>query len=125
MARNTREITGFIADDFELLPDPFVVLYPDGRIMDCNRAFLDFSGFSREEIDASSPRVLCITPAESHPRKISAAGRDVDMPFSYTAEIPRRDGTFVPMGLFMNEIRDGWGDLYFSYGILLPAQAKK
>jgi len=103
----------------QLLEDssqPFVVGYPDGRIGLYNRAFLALTGYSAEDI-AKLEWAGELTPAEWQPVEAAALEElnRTGMPVHYEKEYLRKDGSRVPVHLFVHrKLRDN-GALHYYY----------
>lgn len=96
--------------------DGFVMVDPEGRLLDCNQAYLSLLGYTLEELRAL-PDFEAITPEKWHEleteeiwnRRLPGSG------FSgvYEKEYRRKDGSVFPVELNATAIRDESGKLKY------------
>jgi len=104
---------------------PFVIAYADGRIMACNRAYSRLTGYAREELSRMNPSIL--TPPELKAktddveRKLSMEGR----PVSYEKEYVRKDGSRVPVELYVDFLCDEAGNHLYYYAFVKDLSERK
>jgi PAS domain S-box-containing protein len=116
--REMRQEKEFLADLLEAAEQPFAVGYPDGRIGLVNRAYEELIGYTSAELrslDWSS----ALTPPEwrdHEQQKLEELNR-TGKPVRYQKEYLRKDGTRVPIELFVNLHRDisGIPEFYYSF----------
>jgi two-component system, NtrC family, sensor kinase len=104
---------------------PFVAVDFDGRLLHCNRAFLDLLGYSRAELFARS--LAEITPERWRPTSTSALARlkAGGRPERYEKEYFRKDGSAVPVDLVANGYRDPDGVLLGVCAFVTDVSARK
>lgn len=108
----------FLADIIRLGSQPVAVGYPDGRLGMVNHAFEHLTGYSFEElqlIDWANE----LTPQEWLPmeRVKLEELHETGKPVRYEKEYVRKDGTRVPVELFVHLDRDysGRPEFYYAY----------
>lgn len=103
-----------LAEVVERSTMPFAAGEPDGRLVLFNQAFCDLTGYSRQELEAGSvdwSRQL--TPGEWRRQETAALAAAVRRREStrYEKEYVRKDGTRVPVEIFMQPVFGDDGEL--------------
>ncbi|HUK78094.1 MAG TPA: PAS domain S-box protein, partial [Thermoleophilia bacterium] len=100
----SREHERFLADVVEQAEAPFGVGAPDGRLIFCNAAFADLTGYSREELEQKAVTwAQDLTPVEWRATESALLAEAVAQrrAVRYEKEYLRKDGTRVPIELFV------------------------
>ena len=118
----------FLAEVVETANMPFGVGAPDGRLLMFNKAFADLTGYSREELHARRMTwAIDLTPEEwraSENTWLAEAVR-THQPVRYEKEYLRKDGTRVPIELFVQPAFDAAGELLHYRCFLTDITARK
>jgi PAS domain S-box-containing protein len=112
----SRKEAAFLADLIEQSSQPLGVGYPDGRLAMVNSAFCRLVGYSRDEL-LSINWANVLTPPEwmeTQSRYLEEL-RLTGQPVRYEKEYIRKDGTKVPVELFVHLVRDGEGQPQYYY----------
>ena len=110
----SREHERFLADVVEQAEAPFGVGAPDGRLIFCNAAFADLTGYSREELEQKAVTwAQDLTPVEWRATESALLAEAVAQrrAVRYEKEYLRKDGTRVPIELFVQPVFDESGEL--------------
>ena len=101
--RESESRARFWADIVESAADAVAIGYPDGRIGDCNQAWCELTGYSREELqvvhwttDLTPPEWL--GPEREALTELERTGK----PVRYHKEIVRKDGRRLPVELVVH-----------------------
>ena len=118
--RRTTERERFLAEVLENATTPFGVGAPDGRLLLFNRAFAELTGYSREELgDPALSWAQNLTPPEWREKEADILAEAVRRRESvrYEKEYRRKDGTRVPIELFVQPViaEDGSVSHYRSF----------
>jgi PAS domain S-box-containing protein len=108
----------FLADLLEHTSQAFAVGYPDGRIGRINQAYEELTGYSAAEL-GSIDWSATLTPSEWRDlerQKLDELLR-TGQPVRYEKQYIRKDGSRVPVELFVHLVRaaDGKPDYYYSF----------
>jgi PAS domain S-box-containing protein len=118
----------FLADVVENANMPFGVGAPDGRLLMFNQAFVDLTGYSREElIQKQMTWATDLTPPEwreAEAARLAEALRN-RQPVRYEKEYLRKDGTRVPIELFVQPVFDTAGNLLHYRSFLTDITERK
>lgn len=114
----SRREAALLTDLLERSSQPFALADRDVNLSSCNAAFLDLVGYTREKIKAVDWG-KDLTPAEWQETDLNAlaALHTTGQPVRYEKEFIRKDGTRVPVELFIHLVRDEEGNLsrYFAF----------
>jgi PAS domain S-box-containing protein len=118
----------FLADVVETADMPFGVGTPDGRLLTFNQAFADLTGYNRDELlQRQFTWATDLTPEEwraSENARLAEAVR-TRQPVRYEKEYIRKDGTRVPVELFVQPAFDAAGNLLHFRCFLSNITARK
>jgi PAS domain S-box-containing protein len=111
--RAVAERERFLADVVETADVAFGVGAPNGRLLLFNQAFADLTGYSRQELETDELTWLDLTPPEWHAREAAwlTAALQTRQAVRYEKEYVRRDGSRVPIELFVQPQFDEHGAL--------------
>jgi len=115
----------FLTKMLEPMPLPFVIAHTDGRILACNRAYSRLTGYTREELSKMNRSVL--TPPELKAkmdeveRKLTLEGQ----PVRYKKEYIRKDGSRVPVELYVDFLCDEYGKYLYYYAFVNDLSERK
>ncbi|MGR8933817.1 MAG: PAS domain S-box protein [Gammaproteobacteria bacterium] len=107
--RQATERARFLAEVIDNADIAFRAGTADGRLIMCNRAFAELTGYSREELLQKEFNAhAMLTPPEWHAADTSqlALALRTRQPVRYEQEYLRKDGTRVPVELFIQPIFD-------------------
>jgi PAS domain S-box-containing protein len=114
----SRRHSKFLADLLEKSSQPFAVGYPDGRMVECNSAFLNLVGYSKDELmrlDWGKE----LTPPEWQEQSRAASERlsSTGLPQRFEKEYRRKDGSLVPVEMFghLYKNESGQPEYYFTF----------
>lgn len=116
----------FLSNLIEESSQPLAVGYPDGRLGILNNAFCRLVGYSKEEL-ANLDWAGVLTPPEwleGERAKIEELHR-TGLPVRYEKEYIRKDGTRVPIELFVHLVKDETGDPDYYYSFLNDITERK
>jgi PAS domain S-box-containing protein len=117
LLESQREKT-FLADLINRSEQPFAIGYPDGRLGILNGAFERLTGYSVDELRRIDWATV-LTPPEwlEQERKSLEELRRTGLPVRYEKEYIRKDGSRVPIELFVHLVKDCEGKPlhYFSF----------
>jgi PAS domain S-box-containing protein len=115
--RRTRGRADFLAKAIDDASQPFGVGAPDGRLVLFNRAFVELTGYTEEELKSESWS-NDLTPPEwrEHEAEVLAELHRTGAPLLYEKEYLRKDGTRVPIEIkvHLTAGEDG-GPLYYAF----------
>ncbi|MFA6001017.1 MAG: PAS domain S-box protein [Thermoleophilia bacterium] len=113
---------------FESSRDGFVLVDPEGRIIDCNEAFCFMLGYTLEELKRL-PDFYEITPEKWHKWEYEEIweNRLLTLGFSgvYEKEYIRKDGSIFPVELSSYAVHAGNGELKYLCGVARDITEKK
>lgn len=117
----------FLSDALENTSQPFAAGYPDGRIMTCNSAFCDLTGYSKEEILNDVTWSEDLTPPEWRQIESGALKRlnRTGKPQRYEKEYIRKDGARVPVEFFCHQTLDENGNVLYYYSFVTDLTERK
>jgi PAS domain S-box-containing protein len=116
--RDSLDHASRLSNLLELSSQPFVQDFPDGSFGLFNKAFIDLTGYTREELARITMKEL--TPPEwvsleqEKLEKLQATGEAV----RYQKEYIRKDGSRVPVEIFLHLIREKDGKPKYYYGFI-------
>ena len=124
----TTEREHFLAEVVENASTPFGVGAPDGSLLLFNRAFAELTGYSREELEQRRLTwATDLTPPEWRAREaesLSKASRTGE-PVRYEKEYIRKDGSRVPVELFVQPVLDSQGQVVHYRSFLNDVSERK
>jgi PAS domain S-box-containing protein len=123
--RETRREKEFLANLLEAAEQPFAIGYPDGRIGLVNRAYEQLTGYTAAELRALDWSVLAPPEWRDHERQKLAELHRTGQPVRYEKEHLHKDGTRVPVELFVNLGRDAAGQPEFYYAFITDITVRK
>jgi len=116
--RESEKKARFLADILEHSSQPFGIGNPDGSLGFLNSAFCELTGYSAEELRAMD-WVMELTPPEwrEHEEKMLAKLQPEVKPVRYEKEYIRKDGSRVPVELFVHQVSDATraGPYYYAF----------
>lgn len=116
---HAQERIRFLADVLDRSSQPLIAAHPDGRITTWNPAFCELIGYSDEDLSTLSG-LGQLTPAKWHQsearvlKKLHSTGE----PQRYVKEYVRKDGSRVPVELFVHEACDAEGNVQYYYSFI-------
>jgi PAS domain S-box-containing protein/putative nucleotidyltransferase with HDIG domain len=124
--RAADERARFLADIIEHADQPMGVGYPDGRLGFVNAAFCRLTGYDAEELRAMAWSED-LTPAEWRPAEQAALAELArsDRPQRYEKEYVRKDGSRVPIELFVHAVTDELGEPEYYYSFVTDLTGRK
>jgi PAS domain S-box-containing protein len=114
----SEERAKFLAGVLEISSQPFGVGYPEGRFGIVNPALCNLLGYSDAELHSLT--WTGITPPEFHERE-TAALRELSrtaLPQRYQKEFLRKDGSRVPVEMFVHRVVDSGGNFQYFYAFV-------
>jgi len=115
-----------IAGLLERSSQPFAVGYPDGRLKLHNEAFSRLTGYSSEELQSIDWADVLTSPEwRGHEREALEELHRTGTPVRYEKEYTRKDGTRVPVELFVHLIRDSEGKPFQYYSFITDISERK
>lgn len=124
--RHARQRADFLAWAVENSSQPFGAGAPDGRLVLFNKAFVELTGYTEDELRAAT-WATDLTPPEwrAHESRFIAELHRTGEPQLYEKEYRRKDGSRVPIEVRVHLTRgaDG-GDLYYAFVTDLTARKR-
>ncbi|MDD1723795.1 MAG: PAS domain S-box protein [Methanospirillum sp.] len=124
--REKYQKTAFLSYLIEHTSHPFAVAYPNGQIRICNTSFEALLGYTSEEL-ASLDWARDLTPDEwkefelERLRELLRTGH----PVSYEKEYIRKDGTRIPVELYVHLVTDAGGTPQYYYSFISDISERK
>lgn len=105
-----------LAQIMENAPLPFAICFGDGCLMNCNHAFTELTGYTKDEL-YGMPGLHVLTPQKYHASDSAAveALLATGSPRRYEKEITRKDGSLAYVDVFHHLIGDDSGKPKFFY----------
>jgi PAS domain S-box-containing protein len=124
--RKSQEHAQFLADVLERSSQPFAVGYPNGRLMTCNGAYCELTGYTREGL-RKVKWTTDLTPKEWQEVTAEAMEeiRRTGKPQRFEKAYIRKDGSRVPVEVFAHPIFDDEGDVQYYYSFLTDITERK
>jgi PAS domain S-box-containing protein len=116
-----------LSDALENTSQAFGADYPDGRLMTCNKAFCDLTGYTKEELLNRLTWSKSLTPPEWREfesgilEKLNRTGE----PQRYEKEYVRKDGSRVPVEVFIHQALDDEGNVLYYYSFITDITERK
>lgn len=111
---------------YETIKDGLVATDFDGRILDCNHAYLDMLGYTREEVTKLTYQQL--TPVKWHEIEEDIVKNQIILrgySDEYEKEYIKKDGTVFPVSLRVWLVRDEQGKYNGMWGIVRDITERK
>jgi len=124
--RESREQNEFLADLIRASSQPLGIGYADGSVGLVNRAFEELTGYTGEEL-RSMDWATTLTPPEwreMEGEKLAELAR-TGLPVRYEKEYVRKDGTRVPIELFVHLRTDEKGAPQYYYSFLTDVTERR
>ncbi len=104
----------FLAHAIEISDQPFIASDAAGNIIACNPAYCKLTGYTEVEL-LTLTWTYDLTPTEWHKlqKKTMRQLLATEQPHRYQKEYQRKDGTLVPVEVFIHVIYDNQGNLYY------------
>ncbi|MGE5371461.1 MAG: EAL domain-containing protein [Solirubrobacterales bacterium] len=116
----------FMAQVLENSSLPYSLVSPDGRIIDCNHAFLELTGYSWSELQSISwDRQLTPMVWWDQQRAALSELNRTGIPQVYEKEYIRKNGTSIPVELLVHRIQDMHGQLQYYYSFITDISLRK
>ena len=112
--RESEEGARVLAEVVEQANVPFAIREPDGRLVRFNRAFTELTGYSRTELEKGGSALAAgITPPDwwEIEKPLLAQAVAERRPARYEKEYVRKDGSRVPVEVFVQPVFDEAGTL--------------
>jgi len=115
-----------LADLLQNSSQPFAIIYRGGRISMCNAAFRNLLGYTEEEFTEIA-NINSITPLEwaeyenDNINKLLQTGE----PVRFEKEYIRKDGSRIPVEIFLHMSKDLSGELQFFYSFATEITERK
>jgi PAS domain S-box-containing protein len=124
--RESRRENEFLANILANASQAFAVSFPDGRIGRVNQAFEQLTGYSAEELRAVNWSTILTPPEwrEVEQKKLNElyqSGQSI----RYEKEYIRKNGTRVPVELFVQLVRNQEGRPEYSYAFVTDTTERK
>ncbi|MGB7788164.1 PAS domain S-box protein [Methanoregula sp.] len=121
----SEERAKFLAGVLEISSQPFGVGYPDGRFGIVNPALCELLGYSDAEL--RSLTWTGITPPEYHEQEVESLRglSQTGLPLRYEKEYIRKDGTRVPVEMFVHRAVDSGGNLQYFYAFITDISGRR
>ena len=126
--RESQEAERFLADVVDKAEVPFGVGSPDGRLILFNQAFADLTGYSQAELEEMAlTSAVDLTPPQWREAESSLLAQAVAARHAvrYEKEYLRKDGSRVPIELFVQPIFDEAGALLHYRSFLTDISERK
>jgi PAS domain S-box-containing protein len=122
----TQNRVRFLSRVLELSSQAFCSTYPDGCVMHCNPAFSRLTGYSERELRAMK-WMRDLTPSEWREEQAKVLGRvrRTGAAQLYERELVRKDGSRVPVEVFVHQITNEAGDLEYYYTFINDVSERK
>jgi PAS domain S-box-containing protein/putative nucleotidyltransferase with HDIG domain len=105
---------------------PFCAIYPDGKIMTCNQAFAQLTGYSYAKLrDITLP--LHLTPPEETSRVMQAITElsRTGQRQRYEQECLHKDGSRIPVEILLDRVCDKQGNIMYYYATVTDISSRK
>lgn len=116
----------FFSGALEHSSQPFIASYPDGRVMYCNSAFYRLTHYTEEELRRMRWH-KDLTPSEWHEVEAKAIEKldRTGQPQRYETECIRKDGSRVPVEVFVHHVRNSEGHIQYYYTFVTDITERK
>lgn len=116
----------FIADLIERSTHPFAVANPNGQIRICNTSFEALLGYTSDELSRIDwARDLTPDEWKEHERQKLNELHRTGKPVQYEKEYIRKDGTRIPVELFVHLVTDNDGTPQYYYSFISDISERK
>jgi PAS domain S-box-containing protein len=105
-----------LADLLHNSSQPFTIIDPQGKITMCNSAFRNMIGYTEEDFKKVT-NINSLTPLEwtESESKFTSQLIKTGKPVRYEKEYIRKDGSRVPVEIFLHLVKDSTGEIQFFY----------
>jgi PAS domain S-box-containing protein len=116
----------FLTDILERSAQPFAVAYPDGRLGIHNKGFCELTGYESDEFPAIGWSRMLTPPEwdEADARALRELDQ-TDHPVRFEKEYIRKDGTRVPIELFLHATKGPEGDILYYHAFVTDITERK
>lgn len=124
--KESRSEALFLANLIELSSQPIGVSYPNGRLGVINSAFCNLVGYSKSELMTIN-WLQVLTPPEwiEHEKQHLEELHKTGKPVRYEKEYIRKDGSRVPIELFVHLVRNEKGEPDYYYAFITDLTERK
>ena len=124
--RKSTDRERFLSDVIEKSEQPFAVGYADGSFGIFNQALCDLIGYDAEELKSINWSEI-LTPPEWRPIEKEALIQleRTGQPVRYEKEYIHKDGSRVPVELFVHAVKDQSGNVQYFYGFITGISERK
>jgi PAS domain S-box-containing protein len=121
-----RHLLVLMSGAFELSAVPFAAATPEGEILAFNRAFCELTGYDAEQM-ARLNVIEDLTPLSWRDTLRQARERlsTTGAPQRYERELNRRDGSTLPVELFLHQANDDQGKVHYYWSVFFDISERK
>lgn len=95
---------------------PFAIGYPDGKLMTCNTAFRELTGYTDSDFFAmDNPMPIIPSEWSEHAMKCFYHTQSTGKPGRFELELLRKNGERVPVEMFDHAVKDSAGNVLYYY----------
>lgn len=116
----------FLSDAMESASQPFAAGSPGGSLLIFNEAYCKLTGYTREEITGVNwANTLTAPESRRHELEILKQFNITRQPQRYEENYVRKDGSIVPVEMFMHVAVDSRGETIFYYAFITDISERK